>query len=157
MQRGWVILGALLLLGAGYIFYAPKKSLCEVTTLTTPNGTNIGVEIANNGLERTRGLSNRDSLPSKRGMLFLFPASDSYSFWMKDTKIPLDILWLQDTTVVDSVSLPAQTEGEPIPQYQPKARANRVLELNSGEAAAHGLTIGSRITLDETCLPPASL
>ncbi|HEY1074558.1 MAG TPA: DUF192 domain-containing protein [Patescibacteria group bacterium] len=128
-----------------------------MTTLTTPNGTNIGVEIANNGLERTRGLSNRDSLPINRGMLFLFPTSDIYSFWMKDTKIPLDLLWIQDTTIVDITTLPAEIPGETIPQYQPKAEANRVLELNSGEAAKHGLKIGSHIIIDKTCLPPASI
>ena len=59
-----------------------------------PDGSSIAVEVVADPESRARGLMYRPSLAENRGMLFLFPAPDVHSFWMKDTLIPLDMIWL---------------------------------------------------------------
>lgn len=73
----------------------------------------------------------RESLPKNQGMLFVFEKSDFWSFWMKNTLIPLDIIWLdEEDTVVDITSLPP-CKTSPCPSYTPKAKATHAIELNS--------------------------
>jgi uncharacterized membrane protein (UPF0127 family) len=112
------------------------------------NGKTISIEIARTDTERAKGLSNRDYLAADSGMLFVFPKSDIYPFWMKDTKIPLDIVWINASTslstgkIVDIVTLTPQTS-DSIPEYSPKEKANYVLELNANS----GFKIGDEVDI----------
>ena len=63
-------------------------------------GKNFSLEIASNEPSRELGLGQRDTLAENAGMIFAFPRLDKYGFWMKDTKFPLDILWLNQNCVV---------------------------------------------------------
>ena len=56
----------------------------------------VHVEIAQTDQETRRGLQQRSHLPDHHGMLFVFPRNGTYAFWMKDTQIPLDIIWLSE-------------------------------------------------------------
>ena len=103
----------------------------------------FNIEIAKTNVERAKGLSGRDSLAPDTGMLFIFPRSDIYSFWMKDTSIPLDILWIQDNKIVDITTLNPPTDNY-IPSYTPKEKANYVLELNANS----GLKIGENVKIE---------
>jgi uncharacterized membrane protein (UPF0127 family) len=78
-------------------------------------------------------------------MLFLFPESDVYPFWMQDMRFPLDIIWMQDGTVVDLTTLPAPTSSTDIPRAVPRAEANGVLEIPAGAAKDIGISIGTQI------------
>ena len=91
-----------------------------------------------------RGLQGRASLPAQNGMLFVFPANGRYPFWMKDTLIPLDIIWLDySRRVVDiSADLPPCRTPQ-CPTYAPRHEALYVLELNAGEAARTGIKPGA--------------
>ncbi len=112
-----VIIGLVILL-------KPKKTEVVINNQT------FEVEIAKTEAERAYGLMNRDHLDHNKGMLFVFDKPDFYIFWMKNTKIPLDIIWIQDNRIVDIATLQPQTANN-IPQYQPKQKANLVLELNA--------------------------
>ena len=105
-------------------------------------------EIARTPEKQTLGLSHRDNLELDRGMLFLFDSVSIYPFWMKDTKIPLDIIWLHDHVVVDQTSLNPQT-GDLIPQYTPTQPANAVLELNRNSIENHKIRVGSTLDWDD--------
>jgi uncharacterized protein len=90
----------------------------------------------------------RESLAAGKGMLFLFPRRGVYPFWMKNTLIPLDMIWLEaDGRVVDVKAAVPPCPGDPCPSYSPSGQASYVLELASGEAGAHGVTPGSVIVL----------
>ena len=108
------------------------------TSITVGNHT-YSVEIANTYEERSTGLMHRASLPEGHGMLFMFPGEDYHSFWMKDTLIPLDIIFVSsDFRVVDVASLePCAATCEP---YAPKEKSMFVLEVNKGSGIKNGET-----------------
>ncbi len=88
----------------------------------------------------------RESLPAKSGMIFLFAESAPHQFWMKNTMIPLDIVWLDASGRVVFVSAntpPCRTD--PCPNYGPEAPAASVLEIAGGMAAKEKVAVGSTI------------
>jgi uncharacterized membrane protein (UPF0127 family) len=117
------------------------------TPVTLPSGEKIQAELAATASERARGLMQRSVLSSDEGMLFLFEADGFYSFWMLNTLVPLDIIWMnadREILFVNADTPPCQTQV--CPTYGPSARSRFVLELAAGEAARRGLKIGD--TLD---------
>ena len=111
------------------------------------------VEVADNDNARAQGLSDRPKLESNRGMLFIFDTKDTYSFWMKGMKFPLDFVWISDETVVDlTENVPTPLTDTYIPTIHPKTPVNKVLEINAGEIKRHGFTVGQLVTL--TLLKP---
>lgn len=85
----------------------------------------------------------RPSLGDDRGMLFLFPQEARHSFWMKNTMIPLDIVWIDESRAVVHIETGVPPcESDPCPSYSPGAPALYVLELAAGQAAARSLRIG---------------
>jgi uncharacterized protein len=113
-----------------------------------PNGSSIMVEVVADPESRARGLMYRPSLAEDRGMLFLFPEPDVHSFWMKDTLIPLDMIWLDSERRVIAIERDVPPcEADPCPSYGPSAAALYVLELAAGGAAAHGIEPGDVLEL----------
>ncbi|MCK5580452.1 MAG: DUF192 domain-containing protein [Candidatus Omnitrophica bacterium] len=103
----------------------------------------IEVELAQTQEERARGLQNREYLDTERGMLFLFSDSRKHSFWMKETLIPLDIIWLDYARRIIHIEAnvpPCQKD--PCPSYVPSQDAMYVLELNAGKSKEFGLEAG---------------
>lgn len=115
-----------------------------------PNGEVIAAEVAANPQGRALGLGQRDFLPPDSGMLFLFPEAGFHSFWMKETRIALDIIWLRGRMIVDIATL-SPPQGEMIPSYTPRAAADAVLELNSGATAAYSLSAGQNLRWGVDC------
>lgn len=114
-----------------------------------PDGFVVDVEIAATQETRALGLMYRESLPPGKGMLFLFPESGVYPFWMKDTLIPLDIIWLEATGEVVHVeeNVPP-CRRDPCPSVTPPVEASRVLELAAGQADAHGVARGAQLRIE---------
>ena len=105
-----------------------------------PDGAAIQVEVANDEPTRTQGLMYRDRLAEDRGMLFFFPQSGEYAFWMKNTLIPLDMIWIDDQQRIAHVTSDVPPcKADPCPNYPPNANAKYVLELAAGVAAKHRL------------------
>ena len=93
----------------------------------------IFVEVAITPEERQRGLMERESLQEDNGMLFVFSEEDTYSFWMKNMKISLDIIWINaDGNVVYFVEDVPPCVQSPCQTYSPNADALYVLEVNPG-------------------------
>ncbi len=105
------------------------------------------VEIANTNELRAHGLSDRSSLPSDKGMLFLFDQKGQYQFWMKDMHFPIDMIWIDGKTIVDiSQSVPPPQPNEINPAIrQPRAADDKVLEVNAGEAKKQGFALGQQV------------
>jgi hypothetical protein len=109
-----------------------------------PDGRTYLAEVARTPDERARGLMFRRSLGEQEGMVFLFEEPAIYPFWMKNTLIPLDILWLDDAGKVVHLerSVPP-CRLDPCPSVVPLKPATWVLEVGAGRAA--GVSVGDRL------------
>lgn len=105
------------------------------------------VELAQTQAQRDRGLMSRKFLDKDKGMLFIFEKEGVYSFWMKDTLIPLDIIWINSNKEVVFIKENAEPCKSLIcPQIIPARLAEYVLELNAGSVKEIGLRVGDVLT-----------
>ncbi|MBN2120562.1 MAG: DUF192 domain-containing protein [Candidatus Omnitrophica bacterium] len=106
----------------------------------------FNVELAVEPAERARGLMFRESLDYNKGMLFVFEDEREYPFWMKNTLIPLDIIWIDaDKEVVFIKNNAEPCKSEACPSVYPGRIAKYVLELSSGVARDIGLKAGNKL------------
>jgi uncharacterized membrane protein (UPF0127 family) len=106
------------------------------------------VEIADTDAKRQKGLMFRQNLPADHGMLFIFPRQAPRAFWMKNTRIPLDILYFdRDLKLVDQQRNVPPCHQQNCPSYPSTKPARFVLELNAGEAQRLGLKNGDSLRL----------
>lgn len=137
---------AVLFLGlAALVLVAMKRSGGRESQVEI-GGQRIAVEIADEPEEWERGLMGRRELAENSGMLFVFPDKQIRTFWMKDTLIPLDIIYIDDDRVVDMATLNPATMKD-IPRYTSRLPANYVLELKAGSAKQFDLKNGDYITI----------
>jgi len=95
-----------------------------------------------------RGLMFRESLPPNEGMLFVFEQTGVYPFWMKNTLIPLDIIWLdEDWRIVSIAAAVPPCRADPCPTYPPAGPARYVVEVNAGFTRTHGIVRGDRVVV----------
>ncbi len=113
-------------------------------------GKRYNVEIANTDAQREKGLMFRDELAADHGMLFVHERQEPLAYWMKNTHIPLDILYFDDARVLVSQQrdVPPCSLGDACPPYPSDAPARYVLELNAGEAAKLALHNGMQLRID---------
>lgn len=111
------------------------------------NGTSHGldVELALTDADRERGLMFRKALPEGTGMLFVFPAAGPHTFWMKNTLIPLDMIFAAD----DGAILGCVANAEPLTLTgrHVEGASKYVLEVPGGWCAEHGVAAGARLVL----------
>ena len=110
------------------------------------DGRSVTAELAVSDDERARGLMFRERIGIDQGMLFVFESEDVHSFWMKNTLIPLDMLWLDSARRVIHIEadVPPCRE-DPCPSYGPWLPARYVLELKAGGAAEYGIKVNDRL------------
>ena len=111
-------------------------------------GERFTVELAETQEKQALGLMFRDSMPADHGMLFIFPAQGLRSFWMKNTRIPLDIIYFDEELKLVSIAENAQPcRTRRCPNYPSEGPAKYVLELNAGKAAELDLRPGDLLEL----------
>jgi uncharacterized membrane protein (UPF0127 family) len=114
-----------------------------------PDGYAVSVEIAADDPTRQQGLMYRDRLPETAGMLFFFDQSAEYPFWMKNTLIPLDMIWIDDQKRIAHVESNVQPcKADPCPSVPPHAVAKYVLEVAAGVAGKHHLAAGQPLRFE---------
>ena len=113
-------------------------------------GKRYTVELATNDAQRERGLMFRQRMDPDRGMLFVHDREEPLAYWMKNTLIPLDILFFdgQRRLVAQQRDVPPCTLGDACPPYPSDAPARYVLELNAGQAAKLQLQNGATLRID---------
>ena len=121
----------------------PRNPVVEVS-FAAPDGGERGrfsLEVADTEPLRQRGLMFRDSLPQTGGMLFIFDEEEPRSFWMKNTKIPLDMIFISTEKKVQGIlaAVPPMNEE---PRSVPGVASRYVVELASGVAAERGIAVG---------------
>lgn len=115
----------------------------EATIYTQQGERMFTLETASTPTEREQGLMNRDRLKPNDGMVFLFPRAGRYKFWMKDTRIPLDMIFIDDTQTV--VAIEADVPPNSTGLRTSKAPAIAVIELDGGRAAREGIAPGDKV------------
>jgi uncharacterized membrane protein (UPF0127 family) len=123
---------------------ANEQALTTVVEL--PSGSKITAEVADTVPKRMLGLMFRDSLPLTHGMLFIFESQDYHGIWMKNCRIPLDILWLnKDRQIIHMEENVPPCLDDPCPIYQPLQKALYVLELSAGFIAKEKIKLGEQL------------
>jgi len=125
-----------------WLFFMPV-----VTMIVLPDETELTVELATDPISQAQGLSNRTELGELEGVLFGYDGSLTRTFWMKDMNFEIDMIWLDDETIVGiDHSVPVLEDGEFTRRTSPSP-VNRVLEVNAGFSAAHGLVVGDEVDI----------
>jgi uncharacterized protein len=148
---------ALLLLIVGGI-YLTQRDMKEGNTLSffkkapivTINNHAFEVSVASSQKELEIGLSETKSLSENQGMIFLFEKPDYYSFWMKNMKFPIDIIYInQDkiVTIKDNVAPPKDNNEIPA-IYTSDEPSNRVLEIQAGLSKKYNFKKGDKVTYE---------
>ncbi|MFA7252875.1 MAG: DUF192 domain-containing protein [Candidatus Paceibacterota bacterium] len=99
------------------------------------------VEVVTDNAQKETGLSNRKTLYSKKGMLFVFDKSAKQIFWMKDMLIPIDIIFLDENWKIVLIETNLQPQTFP-KTFGSNVKSKYVLEINAGEAELYDLRVG---------------
>lgn len=121
----------------------PKPNIVKI------DDTEIKVEVAKTDQERQRGLGGRTSLDQNSGMLFVMPSNSKPSFWMKDTLIPLDIIWIKNGKVIGvekDVPVEKGVEDSKLKLYPAPGVVDYVLEVNAGFSDKNNITVGQNLS-----------
>lgn len=118
----------------------------------TVGTTQFSVEIAETAADREHGLKGRESLADNAGMLFIFPQTGQEKFWMQNSKIPLDIIFIDETTGEGGISKPGKvvsiienTVPESTELLLSPIPYRYALEVKGGSAAKFGIKIGDPV------------
>lgn len=163
MKAGWLIGGMLLALGlVAWSAWGDTRGWLVAHDAATPtNEQGYGratVEFAQIAVKaeiplttelQRLGLGGRSTLGETAGMLFRYPQAETYAFWMKGMKLPLDFIWLVDNTIADiTADVPPPSGEVTLPVYRPNRPVTDVLEVQAGFAAKHGLQVGDVVRID---------
>jgi len=108
----------------------------------------ISVEVPETPAEMARGLMHREHLDENAGMLFIFATEAKHSFWMKNTLIPLDMIFIDSENKIVDILTAVPCKEEPCKSYIPKSEAKSVLEVNAGFAQKHNIEIGDEVKVN---------
>jgi len=125
-------------------FYLPPSNSVKIKI----SNIDYKIELAKTTFQRSKGLSNRNILCKNCGMLFIFGFETNLPFWMKDTFIPLDMIWLDKNGKIVDIQTITKTNSNKI--YQNQTPAKYVLELNANDSQKINLNIGDIIQLPNT-------
>lgn len=121
----------------------PGVNLAPLTVISGDKRHNFRIELARNDAERSRGLMFRQSMPADQGMLFDFERDQMVSMWMRNTFIPLDMLFVLADGRIHRIEHRTEVQSERTISSGVPVRA--VLELNAGTAEKLGLKPGDRL------------
>lgn len=124
-------------------------AVIDATVYTTEGEVPLRLEVAADPKSREVGLMNRDAIGVHDGMLFLFPRPDDYRFWMKNTRIPLDMIFIDGKQVIVHIE-------RAVPPYSLAARGadkpvHAIIELDGGRSDREGIAPGDHVRYE---LPP---
>ncbi len=142
--------------GAGPNHVVVRKPIIDIVRaedIDDNNGNNnssfvarVFVEVPDDAEEHMRGLMFRQHLPWNAGMLFAFNGEEPRAFWMKNTLIPLDMIFVDDSSeIVDIIENVPPCELDPCPVYPSEEPAQYVLEVNAGFVQQNAVQVGDRL------------
>lgn len=130
--------------------YLKRNASYEIVDISFYDGdrkvSSFEAEVANSEKLRTQGLMNRDSLDKDKGMLFLFPDEETRYFWMQNTQIPLDIIYVNSKKRV--VHIVENAEPYDLKLLSSREPAKYALEINAGLSKVQGIEKGQRMSIE---------
>jgi uncharacterized membrane protein (UPF0127 family) len=142
-NRLWTTLALIVLVIAIFMRSVSAEGFQTLKIVTASGTHEFQVEIAKDDATRALGLMNRRFMPRDHGMLFEFDRDEPVTFWMKNTYIPLDMIFISPTGIVTNIVAKTEPLSERVIPSGPPCVA--VLELNGGAAAEIGLKVGDTI------------
>ncbi len=139
-RRNGATLGLTALLVAGQAIACTDE---QIDIRTGAGVSTYSIEIADDAAERAQGLMFRETMPRDHGMYFVYPTGRPVAFWMKNTPLPLDIIYINERGIVCSIA--ADTTPYSEEALPSGCAAQTVLELNGGEAKAAGIRVGAPV------------
>ena len=115
------------------------------------DGRTFTLEVADTAMERARGLMDRESLPTDAAMLFVYDQELTLTFWMKNTLIPLDILFLDALGSIVDIQAMVPEPGvidSKLKRYKSTKPAQHAIEMNAGLAEKYGLVADMLVTFE---------
>ncbi|MGE0667779.1 MAG: DUF192 domain-containing protein [Sphingomonadales bacterium] len=130
---------------------AQSLPLQPLTVETQAGERDLQVQVADTDATRQTGLMYRVSMPEAEGMLFIFQQVRPVSFWMKNTMLPLDIIFVGDDGRV--INIARNTTPFSLASIPSRGPARAVLELNAGASRRLGIDVGDRVRYEALALP----
>ena len=138
------------ILPLGLVIPVLALSRANLSIISAEDTHHFIIELAKTPTEKSRGLMHRTSLPVDQGMLFLYKKPQKLSMWMKNTNIPLDMLFISSDGIVDQVV--PNTTPHSLTYISSKSPVIAVLEINAGLSEEYGIKAGDRIQIDLSSL-----
>lgn len=117
------------------------------TTKVSVNNKAFNVSVARTDEDRQIGLSKKNKLDENQGMFFIFDVPNYYSFWMKEMKFPIDIIYINGNkviTVIENAKPPSSSSSD-LTLYKPDEKSDKVLEINAGLSKKYNIKKGTII------------
>ena len=111
----------------------------------TINDNKLSIQIATTSQEKQQGLCCRDSLPENQAMLFVYDEPGNYRFWMKNTKIPLDMYWINSQKKIVHIEEAVLPSTYPM-TFGTNAPAQYILETNANYASKNHIKVGDNVS-----------
>jgi hypothetical protein len=153
MKRNIVVIALILLavivFSAWYFFpHSSNANPPSRVIFMHPNGSTdtVYVQVANTLQEQEQGLMYRTSLPEDNGMLFVFNTNSVESFWMENTPLPLDMIFVSENLTINDINYNAKPESTTT--FTSSSPCKYVVEVNGGYCVRHGISPGDKIKID---------
>lgn len=150
-----IALGVLLVVIVIYFFVkgyiTPNENQLAVSGKATINNHTFKIAVARTSRDKQIGLSGRTSIPDDEAMLFPFDKPDYYSFWMKQMKFPIDIIYINGNKVVTVHKnvQPPQGQNADLPIYRPDQPADKVLEIKANLSDKYNIKPGDTVAIEQ--------
>ncbi|HSX40980.1 MAG TPA: DUF192 domain-containing protein [Candidatus Saccharimonadales bacterium] len=138
----------IILIGTALLFYNARKNTAPTAVI---DGHTFSLLVAKTNDEKQTGLSNRTSLDKNTGMLFPFGTASYVTFWMKQMRFPIDIIFIRNgkiVTIDKNAPPPQDPNSTDLPIYKPTQPADTVLEINAGLSDKDNFNIGDEVKLN---------
>lgn len=152
MKKVFLIFALLLVIVAGVVTaqnYLKTKNffLFEKNPTATINNHTFGLSVADSQREKEIGLSETESLAKNQGMIFIFDKPDYYSFWMKNMKFPIDIIYINKDKIVTIQTnvQPPTSPTESLIIYSSTEPSDKVLEIQAGLSKKYNFKKGDKV------------
>lgn len=143
-MRKFIIIGIILLLGVSAVFLLKRKDVEAERQIIRIGNQELSVEVADTIVKQVRGLSGHRPLKENEGMLFVYENPRILSFWMRDMRFPLDIIWIDGHKNI--VGIVPDISPDTFPQmFSSAVPVQYVLEVSAGWAELHGVVVGDQL------------
>ena len=126
---------------------APSQNALVTMRSSDGNPLTISAEVASTTEQLTKGLMNRTRLEQNEGMLFVFPYVATEAFWMKNTLIPLDMIFINESSTIIKIHHAVPCAADPCPLYNSEKPVKYVLEINGNLASTYNIEEGSKVEI----------